>query len=92
MSRALRTPFVISLMLLFTGTSAFAQSRGMTMDQVRSLRGEPLQVQGPVGDPPITRWIYDDEIIYFEYSLLLTRVAQDNLPQPRRTDGLRITP
>ncbi len=92
MSRALWTPSIISLLLLSLSTSVFAQSRGMTMDQVRAMRGEPKQVQGPVGDPPITRWIYEDDVLYFEYSLLLTRVQQNNMPQPKRTDGLRIKP
>lgn len=63
------------------------------MEDVRAERGEPTQVQGPVGDPPITRWIYPDESIYFEYGLLLTRVPNAGMPQLVRTDGLReITP
>lgn len=92
MSRSFWFPTAISLILLALGTTVQAQSRGMTMDQVRAERGEPNAIQGPVGDPPITRWIYDEDVLYFEYSLLLTRVPQDNLPQPKRKDGLRIKP
>ncbi len=92
MSRSLWIPAFISLILLSLTTAGFAQSRGTSMDQVRAMRGEPLEVRGPVGDPPITRWIYADEVLYFEYSLLLTRVPKDNQPQPVRTDGLRSKP
>jgi len=39
---------------------------GMTMDQVLQQYGEPQQRIGPVGEPPITRWVYGDTIVYFE--------------------------
>lgn len=76
---------------LFT-TVALAQHQGATMDQVRKARGEPAEVQGPVGDPPITRWIYAEDVLYFEHDLLLNTVSQDNRPQPVRKDGLRMLP
>jgi len=41
-------------------------TRGMTMDQVREQYGEPQEVKGPVGNPPITRWYYERFIVNFE--------------------------
>ncbi len=40
--------------------------RGMTMQQVLQNWGEPQRRVGPVGDPPISHWIYDDFVVYFE--------------------------
>ncbi|MFQ5642975.1 MAG: hypothetical protein ACE5FQ_04660 [Thiogranum sp.] len=39
---------------------------GMTMDQVLQQYGEPQQRLGPVGEPPITHWVYSDTVVYFE--------------------------
>lgn len=41
-------------------------SRGMTMEQVKQSFGEPVKVITAVGKPPITRWIYDGFVVYFE--------------------------
>lgn len=41
-------------------------ARAMTMQQVREEFGSPQQVLGPVGNPPITRWVYDDFVVTFE--------------------------
>lgn len=41
-------------------------ARAMTMEQVRAEFGEPLKIVGPVGDPPITRWVYDKFTVHFE--------------------------
>jgi len=49
--------------------------RGMHMDQVRERFGEPLQRQAPVGDPPITRWVYERFIVYFEHDITLHAVV-----------------
>jgi len=45
--------------------------RGLTMDEVRSKFGEPLQVDGPVGNPPITRWSYDHFTVVFESNYVI---------------------
>ena len=31
--------------------------RGQTMEAMRARLGDPRQVRGPVGEPPITRWV-----------------------------------
>ncbi|UCD84563.1 MAG: hypothetical protein JSU92_15050 [Deltaproteobacteria bacterium] len=41
-------------------------SRGMTKDEVMSVLGKPEYQKGPVGEPPIERWIYPDQVVIFE--------------------------
>ena len=49
-------------------------SRGMTMDQVRQEFGAPATEYPWVGEPPITRWDYDDYSVFFEHQYVLTSV------------------
>ena len=48
---------------------------GMTMDQVLQQHGEPQQRLGPVGEPPITHWVYSDTIVYFEHQYVIHSVV-----------------
>ncbi|GMQ87793.1 MAG: hypothetical protein BMS9Abin08_1001 [Gammaproteobacteria bacterium] len=50
-------------------------ARGMTMDQVLQQYGEPQQRLGPVGQPPITHWAYNDAIVYFEHQYVIHSVV-----------------
>jgi len=54
--------------------------KGMTMEQVRQRFGEPGKVLGPVGDPPITRWVYPEYTVYFEHDLVLHSVVNRTAP------------
>jgi len=49
--------------------------RGQTMDQVRQRFGEPGERLSPVGDPPITRWVYGAYTVYFERDRVITTVV-----------------
>ncbi len=49
---------------------------GMSKDDVRSRYGAPAQTHAPVGDPPITRWDYEQWSVYFEYDLVLFTVLK----------------
>ena len=40
--------------------------RGQSMATVESQYGAPQQIKGPVGQPPITQWIYPGFTVYFE--------------------------
>jgi len=51
-------------------------ARAMTMEQVRSQFGSPRQVLGPVGNPPITRWVYDDFVVTFESEYVIHSAAK----------------
>jgi hypothetical protein len=50
-------------------------ARGMTMNQVRKMFGEPKQILPAVGDPPITRWVYGEYTVYFEYKYVIHSVV-----------------
>ena len=50
--------------------------RGMDQEKVQSELGTPVEIQDAVGKPPITRWIYNDRVVYFEYSTVLHVVAR----------------
>jgi len=82
------TRMVLTLMLaLFAGLAPFGllsadvllieevrQANGMSMDDVRARFGDPSNKNAAVGDPPITRWDYDDWSVYYEYGLVLFTV------------------
>lgn len=50
--------------------------RGMDQEKVQSELGSPVEIKSAVGQPPITRWIYNDRVVYFEYSTVLHVVAR----------------
>ena len=50
--------------------------RGMTMDKVQNEYGQPSFASDSIGQPPITRWTYNDRVVYFEYSTVLHVVAR----------------
>ncbi len=50
-------------------------ARGMTMDQVLQQYGEPQRRLGPVGEPPIAHWVYNDAIVYFEHQYVIHSVV-----------------
>lgn len=64
-------------------------SRGTLMKTVRARHGEPRAMSGPVGDPPITRWVYDDFIVFFEYRHVITAVIPNKPPAIHHQDELR---
>jgi hypothetical protein len=50
--------------------------RGMDMSKVLNELGEPITRSPAIGKPPITRWIYSDRIVFFEYSYVIHVVAK----------------
>lgn len=50
--------------------------RGEQMDSVRRRFGDPDSRQGPVGEPPITRWQYKDFVVIFEEEWVIDSVVQ----------------
>lgn len=51
-------------------------TRGMLMDAVARQYGEPQSRLPAVGDPPITRWVYDSYVVYFERDRVLHAVTR----------------
>ncbi|MEP1216229.1 MAG: hypothetical protein ABJM11_21940 [Marinobacter sp.] len=52
---------------------------GMSQSSVRNGWGNPLQTTGPVGDPPISQWHYENFVVYFESDRVIHAVLK-----PRR--------
>ena len=50
-------------------------AQGMVMEQVLQQYGEPQQRLGPVGEPPISHWVYGDFIVYFEHQHVIHSVV-----------------
>ena len=57
--------------------------RGISMDDVLGQFGEPDQRSGPVGEPPITEWIYGSFRVYFEYQTVLHTVDLNTIIMPK---------
>jgi hypothetical protein len=54
---------------------------GMKQSQVEALFGKPVDWRKAVGDPPISSWIYQDFVVYFEYDHVIhTVLTHSNLP------------
>lgn len=51
-------------------------SRGMTQARVEANYGTPTARRGAVGDPPISRWDYDNFVVYFEYDKVIHAVTK----------------
>jgi hypothetical protein len=60
------------------GTTATAYTampqRGASMADVERRFGAPQRKVEAVGQPPISRWVYGDFVVYFEHSLVLHSV------------------
>ena len=50
--------------------------RGTTQAQVESKFGSPVSKKAAVGDPPISRWEYQDFTVYFEYDRVIHAVLK----------------
>jgi hypothetical protein len=51
-------------------------NRGMTEQSVESGFGTPIMKNGPVGEPPITYWEYDNYFVYFDTGRVLHTVLK----------------
>ena len=49
--------------------------RGMSQDRVRERYGAPNSTEAAVGDPPISRWHYDDFVVFFEHDKVIHAVS-----------------
>lgn len=63
--------------------------RGMTMAAVEREHGKPRVRHDAVGDPPITRWDYEDFSVFFEHERVLHSVVPGDFPQIRNRDELQ---
>lgn len=51
-------------------------TRGMTQQRVRANFGEPQSTVAAIGDPPISRWVYADFVVFFEYDKVIHSVTK----------------
>ncbi len=49
--------------------------RGTSMQQVENMFGQPREKLTSVGNPPVTRWIYNDFTVYFEHQYVIHTVT-----------------
>ena len=54
--------------------------KSATMTQVRAAFGDPLSESPAVGEPPITRWGYENFVVYFEHQHVITSVLKKSKP------------
>ncbi len=69
---------VADTLLIDSTQSAATTARppaGASMDRVLQQFGEPQQRLGPVGEPPISHWVYPDFIVYFEHDRVIHAVV-----------------
>lgn len=103
-------PVVICLLAGLVVHLAFIQSspaqsrepeRGLDKSTVETRFGAPLRIEGPVGEPPITKWVYADFIVVFEYDRVLHTVQRQPVveqapaggtPSPTPTPGTGTEP
>ncbi|MDX1555741.1 MAG: hypothetical protein R3212_06930 [Xanthomonadales bacterium] len=50
---------------------------GMSMSEVEAAYGTPLEQRAAVGNPPISRGVYDRWSVYFEYDMSLYTVLHE---------------
>lgn len=63
-------------------------ANGLSAAEVERRYGVPDERSAPVGDPPITRWIYADYSVYFEYDIVIESVLHHGAVLTR-PDGQR---
>lgn len=56
-------------------TQLSAPTRGMSKAQVEARYGAPSEKVAAVGNPPISRWVYPDFVVYFEYNHVVHAVG-----------------
>lgn len=58
------------------GTDDTRPARGMTQARVQSKFGSPVSTRAAIGDPPITRWEYQNFVVFFEYDKVVHAVMK----------------
>ena len=56
--------------------------RGIGMEAVLEDFGEPIQRYEPIGEPPISEWVYSGFRVYFEYEIVLHSIDMTTLILP----------
>ncbi len=57
--------------------------RGIDMNAVIAEFGQPDERYGPIGEPPITEWVYGGFRVYFEYETVLHSIDLNTIIVPK---------
>lgn len=72
--------------LVIKNTGQFYSSskpqKGISKAQVRKRFGEPVKSYSAIGNPPITRWKFENFTVYFEYDHVIHAVDNKRSRQP----------
>lgn len=60
-------------------------ARGTLMGDVEKNYGRPNEIVGPIGQPPITRWVYDNYTVIFEHQHVVHTVLKMKSPTAPET-------
>ena len=63
-------------------TAAERPARGLTMSEVETRYGAPVERTSVIGQPPITRWEYPSFVVYFEHDRVIHAVLTAPAPAP----------
>lgn len=92
----MRATLATCALLLAAATQLHAAplpTTGMTMNAVEHALGAPREKTGPVGRPPITRWVYDGVVVVFEHNKVVQSVQiTGEASTPRPTPATPKTP
>lgn len=87
---------LLPALLLVTSfvTAAELPPQGMSMATVQKTFGTPVKKMAAIGKPPITRWVYPDYTVVFEYKHVVqsVRLVDENKAVPQIQQGTTTTP
>jgi hypothetical protein len=63
-----------------TADGVVRPTQGMSMQTVERHYGPALSKSAAVGEPPITRWVYKNFVVFFEHNLVIHSVVPHEQP------------
>ena len=66
-----------------TAETQVLPKRGISMEIVLEKYGEPDKRYGPIGEPPISEWVYGNFRVYFEYEIVLHSIDLNTIILPK---------
>lgn len=90
-----KTLLITTLLFAFGAHAADMPPQGMSMAQVQKNFGVPVKKTKAVGKPPITRWVYPEYTVVFEYKHVVQSVKmvkEEATPAPTTKETPTTTP
>ncbi len=66
--------------------------RGASKGKVETMHGSPEFIEGPVGEPPITKWVYGSFVVVFEYDHVVHSYNRDHELERRPSSSVAPRP